>query len=98
MSTFAIAPSVFNEWMLRNDEDYQQLNTRDKDNNYYIPLGVLTEKLGVKSDDDKGKFRKKVIDIGWQVDGRWHIDGCSGVDGMAWMSLPQPYTEGSGEE
>ena len=58
MSTFAIAPSVFNEWMLRNDEDYQQLNTRDKDNNYYIPLGVLTEKLGVKSDDDKGKFIK----------------------------------------
>ena len=48
--------------------------------------------------DDKGKFRKKVIDIGWQVDGRWHIDGCSGVDGMAWMPLPQPYTEGSGEE
>ena len=41
--------------------------------------------------DDKGKFRKKVIDIGWQVDGRWHIDGCSGVDGMAWMPLPQPY-------
>lgn len=41
--------------------------------------------------DDKGKFRKKVIDIGWQVDGMWHIDGCSGVDGIAWMPLPKPY-------
>lgn len=41
--------------------------------------------------DDKGKFRKKVIDIGWQLDGRWHIDGCNGVDGIAWMPLPKPY-------
>ena len=41
--------------------------------------------------DDKGKFRKKVIDIGWQVEGRWHIDGCNGVDGIAWMPLPEPY-------
>lgn len=41
--------------------------------------------------NDKGRFRKKVIDIGWQVDGMWHIDGCSGVDGIAWMLLPQPY-------
>lgn len=41
--------------------------------------------------DDKGVFRKKVIDIGWQVDGRWHIDGCNGVDGIAWMPLPEPY-------
>ena len=41
--------------------------------------------------DDKGVFRKKVIDIGWQVDGMWHIDGCSGVDGIAWMPLPKPY-------
>ncbi|MBQ9708239.1 MAG: hypothetical protein IJV66_03545, partial [Firmicutes bacterium] len=53
VSTFAIAPSVFNEFMLRNDEDYQQLNTRDKDNNYFIPLGKIT---GDK--DDKGKFIK----------------------------------------
>lgn len=58
MSTFAVAPSVFNEWMLRNDEDYQQLNTRDKDNNYYIPLGKLTGALGIESKDDKGKFIK----------------------------------------
>lgn len=41
--------------------------------------------------NDKGKFRKKVIDIGWQVEGRWHIDGCNGVDGIAWMPLPEPY-------
>ena len=41
--------------------------------------------------DDKGMFRKKVIDIGWQVDGMWHIDGCSRVDGIAWMPLPEPY-------
>lgn len=42
--------------------------------------------------DDKGQFRKKVIDIGWQVDGGWHIDGCNGVVGIAWMSLPKPYS------
>lgn len=40
--------------------------------------------------DDKGVFRKKVIDIGWQVGGIWHIDGCNGVDGIAWMSMPFP--------
>lgn len=40
--------------------------------------------------DDKGQFRKKVIDIGWQVDGKWHIDGCSGVVGIAWMPMPTP--------
>lgn len=37
---------------------------------------------------DNGKYRKKVIDIGWQVDGYWHIDGCNGVVGIAWMQLP----------
>ena len=41
--------------------------------------------------DDKGVFRKNVIDIGWQVGGIWHIDGCNGVDGIAWMPLPEPY-------
>jgi hypothetical protein len=40
--------------------------------------------------NDKCRFRKKVIDIGWQVDGIWHIDGCSGVVGIAWMPLPTP--------
>lgn len=39
---------------------------------------------------DNGKYRKKVIDIGWQVDGHWHIDGCNGVVGIAWMPLPTP--------
>lgn len=47
--------------------------------------------------DDKGVFRKKVIDIGWQVDGRWHIDCCNGVDGIAWMPLPEPYKAESEE-
>ena len=40
---------------------------------------------------DNGKYRKKVIDIGWQVDEHWHIDGCNGVVGIAWMPLPKPY-------
>lgn len=39
LGAFSMAPSVFNEYMLRNDEDYQQLNTRDKDSNYFIPIG-----------------------------------------------------------
>lgn len=42
---------------------------------------------------DNGKYRKKVIDIGWQVDGHWHIDGCDGVVGIAWMPLPEPYKQ-----
>ena len=41
--------------------------------------------------DEKGKSRRKVIDIGWQVDERWHIDGCNGVEGIAWMPLPKEY-------
>ena len=41
--------------------------------------------------DEKGQFKKEVIDIGWQVGGRWHIDGCNGVVGIAWMPLPEPY-------
>lgn len=47
--------------------------------------------------NDKGTFRKKVIDIGWQVDGKWHIDGCNGVCGIAWMPLPEPYKAESEE-
>lgn len=39
---------------------------------------------------DNGKYRKKVIDIGWQVDGHWHIDGCNGVVGIMWMPIPTP--------
>ena len=40
---------------------------------------------------DKGQFKRKVIDIGWQCGGDWHIDGCNGVVGIAWMPLPEPY-------
>ena len=40
--------------------------------------------------DDNGRFRKKVIEVGWQVDGKWHIDGCSRVEGIAWQPLPTP--------
>lgn len=43
--------------------------------------------------DDDGLFRKKCIDIGWQVEGMWHCDGCSGVVGIAWMPLPEPFKE-----
>ena len=43
-----------------------------------------------------GLFRKKTIDIGWQVDGRWHVDGRGGVVGIAWMPLPEPYEESEG--
>ena len=42
-------------------------------------------------DEDGLRFKKKCIDIGWQVDGRWHIYGGSGVGCIAWMPLPQPY-------
>ena len=34
-----IAPAAFNEFMLRDNRDYQNLNTRDKDNNFFIPIG-----------------------------------------------------------
>lgn len=39
LGTFTIAPAVFNELALRNNEEYQNLNTRDKDNNFFIALG-----------------------------------------------------------
>lgn len=44
-------------------------------------------------DDDGLVGKKKVIDTGWQVDGKWHLDGCNGVVGIAWMPLPEPYKE-----
>ena len=40
--------------------------------------------------DDSGCFRKKAINIGWQIRGNWHGDGCSDVVGLAWMPLPDP--------
>ena len=49
-------------------------------------------------DEDGFQFKKKCIDIGWQIDGRWHCDGCNGVVGIAWMPLPQHYNGESEEE
>lgn len=41
MSAFMVAPAMFNEVMmtLYGGKDYQILNTRDKDNYYFIPMG-----------------------------------------------------------
>lgn len=41
LGTFAIAPAMFNEIMMGifGGEDYQILNTRDKNNNCFIPMG-----------------------------------------------------------
>lgn len=39
LGTFTIAPAVINELALKDNEDYQNLNTRDKDNNFFIPIG-----------------------------------------------------------
>lgn len=38
---FTQAPAVVNEWTLRDNEAYQNLPTREKDNNYFIYLGWL---------------------------------------------------------
>lgn len=46
VGTITIAPAVFNEIMMKDNEDFQSLNTRDKDNNFFIPFG------------DDGKFIK----------------------------------------
>lgn len=67
----------------------------------WIPVETALPKEGVSvlvyaernAYGDNGKYRKKVIDIGWQVDGHWHIDGCNGVVGIAWMQLPLPYKQ-----
>lgn len=39
LGTMTIAPAVFNEVLLADNRDYQDLNNRDKDNNFFIPLG-----------------------------------------------------------
>ena len=68
----------------------------------WIPVETALPKEGVSvlvyaernAYGDNGKYRKKVIDIGWQVDGHWYIDGCNGVVGIAWMQLPEkPYMQ-----
>ena len=46
LGTFTIAPAVLNECLLANNRDYQNLNTREKDSNFFIPFG------------DDGKFIK----------------------------------------
>lgn len=51
LGTFTIAPAVFNEVLLKDNEDYQNLNTRDKDNNFFIPLDMFGEEW-------EGKFFK----------------------------------------
>ena len=48
-------------------------------------------------DEDGCKHRKKDIDKGWQWCGTWHVDGSSGVYGIAWMPLPEPYKEADNE-
>ena len=51
LGTFTIAPAVFNELLLKDNEDFQNLNTRDKDNNFFIPLSRFGEEWD-------GKFLK----------------------------------------
>ena len=51
LGTFTIAPAMLNELLLKDNEDYQNLNTRDKDNNFFIPLDVFGEEW-------EGKFFK----------------------------------------
>lgn len=38
-------------------------------------------------------YRKKDIEVGGCFNGMWHADFCSGVDGIAWMPLPEPPKE-----
>lgn len=39
LGTFTIAPAVFNELALKDNKDYQSLNTREKDANFFISIG-----------------------------------------------------------
>lgn len=39
IGAFNVSFAAINEIALRDNEDYQNLNTRDKDNNFFIPLG-----------------------------------------------------------
>lgn len=39
LGAITIAPAMLNELLLKNDENYQALPTREKDNNFFIPMG-----------------------------------------------------------
>lgn len=39
LSVLTVAPAMANEYFMRNNRDYQDLNTRDKDTQFFIPLG-----------------------------------------------------------
>lgn len=41
IGTFAVAPAMVNEFLMSTygGEEFEQLNTRDKNNNYFIPMG-----------------------------------------------------------
>lgn len=68
-------------------------------NNQWIPCSERLPKDGEDviiyyerdAFNDEGVFRKKEIGVGWQVKRLWHVDGCLGVEGIAWMPLPEPY-------
>lgn len=39
LGAITIVPAMLNELLLKNDENYQALPTREKDNNFFIPMG-----------------------------------------------------------
>ena len=39
LGAITIAPAMLNELLLKDDENYQALPTREKDNNFFIPMG-----------------------------------------------------------
>ncbi len=39
LGTFTIAPAVLNEVLMKDNRDYQNLNTREKDSNFFISIG-----------------------------------------------------------
>lgn len=41
LTLLTAAPAVFNEIMCQGNEAYQSLNTRDKDNNFFIPMSLF---------------------------------------------------------
>lgn len=84
--------------------ELQELKGSIKDKPRWIPV---TERLPEKYTDvliyyernawpDGADYpvRKREIGIGFcGGPDRWHVDHCSGVDGLAWMPLPEPPKE-----